>query len=96
MLHHQPQILSPLPEMNSQSSDPSSLRARKMSAGGNRSWSEEEVRIAISTILRPLTALEGDLLASDPYAKDAIQAHCCTPQEDRACLPPALPSALAR
>lgn len=45
MLHHQPQILSPLPEMNSQSPDSSSLRARKMSAGGNRSWSEEEVRI---------------------------------------------------
>lgn len=44
MLHHQPQILSPLPEMHSRESpDPSSLRARKMSAGGNRSWSEEEV-----------------------------------------------------
>lgn len=46
MLHHQPQILSPLPEMHSRESpDPSSLRARKISAGGNRSWSEEEVRL---------------------------------------------------
>ena len=42
MLHHQPQILSPLVEMDTHSSS-SSLRARKMSAGGNRSWSEEEV-----------------------------------------------------
>ncbi|KAF1968055.1 hypothetical protein BU23DRAFT_572731 [Bimuria novae-zelandiae CBS 107.79] len=44
MLHHQPQILSPLAEMDSHSSS-SSLRARKLSAGGNRSWSEEETRM---------------------------------------------------
>jgi hypothetical protein len=45
MLHHQPQILSPLNEMDSHSSSMSNLRARKMSSGGNRSWSEEEVRM---------------------------------------------------
>ncbi|KAF2748311.1 hypothetical protein M011DRAFT_493701 [Sporormia fimetaria CBS 119925] len=45
MLQHQPQILSPLPEMNTSASDASSLRARKMNAGGNRSWSEEETRM---------------------------------------------------
>lgn len=44
MLHHQPQILSPLPEMGSQNPNASGLRARKMSVAGNRSWSEEEVR----------------------------------------------------
>ncbi len=44
MLHHQPQILSPLAEAGSHSTHTSSLRARKMSVGGNRSWSEEEVR----------------------------------------------------
>lgn len=47
MLHHQPQILSPLPEMGSQSPNGSALRARKMSAAGNRSWSEEEVKLVL-------------------------------------------------
>ncbi|KAI4704445.1 hypothetical protein J4E81_001511 [Alternaria sp. BMP 2799] len=54
MLHHQPQILSPLPEMNSQSPDPSSLRARKMSAGGNRSWSEEEENYLLQTRMQKM------------------------------------------
>lgn len=54
MLHHQPQILSPLPEMNSQSADPSSLRARKMSAGGNRSWSEEEETYLLQTRMQKM------------------------------------------
>ncbi|KAF1916568.1 hypothetical protein BDU57DRAFT_236861 [Ampelomyces quisqualis] len=54
MLHHQPQILSPLPEMNSQSSDPSSLRARKLSAGGNRSWSEEEESYLLQTRMQKM------------------------------------------
>lgn len=53
MLHHQPQILSPLPEMNSQSQD-SSLRARKMSAGGNRSWSEEEETYLLQTRMQKM------------------------------------------
>jgi hypothetical protein len=55
MLHHQPQILSPLPEMNSQSStDPSGVRARKMSAGGNRSWSEEEENYLLQTRMQKM------------------------------------------
>ncbi|EOA86719.1 hypothetical protein ACJQWK_08892 [Exserohilum turcicum] len=55
MLHHQPQILSPLPEMNSQSpSDASNLRARKMSAGGNRSWSEEEENYLLQTRMQKM------------------------------------------
>ncbi|KAF2278940.1 uncharacterized protein EI97DRAFT_223751 [Westerdykella ornata] len=53
MLHHQPQVLSPLPEMNSQSSD-ASLRARKMSAGGNRSWSEEEENYLLQTRMQKM------------------------------------------
>lgn len=52
MLHHQPQILSPLPEMNS--SDPSGVRARKMSAGGNRSWSEEEENYLLQTRMQKM------------------------------------------
>ncbi|KAF1837117.1 hypothetical protein BDW02DRAFT_181074 [Decorospora gaudefroyi] len=54
MLHHQPQILSPLPEIKSQSPDPSSLRARKMSAGGNRSWSEEEESYLLQTRMQKM------------------------------------------
>ncbi|KAL1798255.1 hypothetical protein ACET3X_002292 [Alternaria dauci] len=54
MMHHQPQILSPLPEMNSQSPDPSSLRARKMSAGGNRSWSEDEETYLLQTRMQKM------------------------------------------
>ncbi|KAF2852452.1 hypothetical protein T440DRAFT_28507 [Plenodomus tracheiphilus IPT5] len=54
MMHHQPQILSPLPEMNSQPTDPSSLRARKMSAGGNRSWSEEEETYLLQTRMQKM------------------------------------------
>ncbi|EMD95541.1 hypothetical protein COCC4DRAFT_156026 [Bipolaris maydis ATCC 48331] len=55
MLHHQPQILSPLPEMNSQSpTDSSNLRARKMSAGGNRSWSEEEENYLLQTRMQKM------------------------------------------
>ncbi|KAH6862629.1 hypothetical protein AA0119_g10020 [Alternaria tenuissima] len=54
MMHHQPQILSPLPEMNSQSPDSSSLRARKMSAGGNRSWSEEEETYLLQTRMQKM------------------------------------------
>ncbi|KAJ4985602.1 hypothetical protein SVAN01_08877 [Stagonosporopsis vannaccii] len=54
MLHHQPQILSPLPEMASQSSDGSSLRARKMSAAGNRSWSEEEENYLLQTRMQKM------------------------------------------
>lgn len=54
MLHHQPQILSPLAEMDTHSSS-SSIRVRKMSAGGNRSWSEEEVRVSDSDALHLLT-----------------------------------------
>jgi hypothetical protein len=49
MLHHQPQILSPLVESHAQSASSSSLRARKMSAGGNRSWSEEEEHYLLQT-----------------------------------------------
>ncbi|KAI8932287.1 hypothetical protein NX059_010483 [Plenodomus lindquistii] len=54
MMHHQPQILSPLPEMNSQSADQSSLRARKMSAGGNRSWSDEEETYLLQTRMQKM------------------------------------------
>ncbi|KAF1943826.1 hypothetical protein EJ02DRAFT_399893 [Clathrospora elynae] len=54
MLHHQPQILSPLPEMNSQSPDPSNPRTRKMSAGGNRSWSEEEETYLLQTRMQKM------------------------------------------
>jgi hypothetical protein len=84
MLHHQPQILSPLPEMNSQSPTDSGLRARKMSAGGNRSWSEEEVWfLSMFTNLTPFSNISpGKLPPPDPHAKDALQAYCCTPQED--------------
>jgi hypothetical protein len=96
MLHHQPQILSPLPEMNSQSPDPSALRARKMSAGGNRSWSEEEVGATVQFVVAQTNTFAGELPPSDPYAEDALQAYCSAPQEDGACLPPALSSALAR
>ncbi|KAF2186481.1 hypothetical protein K469DRAFT_686883 [Zopfia rhizophila CBS 207.26] len=52
MLHHQPQILSPLNEMDSHSS--SSLRARKMSTGGNRSWSEEEENYLLQTRMQKM------------------------------------------
>jgi hypothetical protein len=54
MLHHQPQILSPLPEMNNQSSEAPSLRARKMSAAGNRSWSEEEENYLLQTRMQKM------------------------------------------
>ncbi|KAF2469035.1 uncharacterized protein BDR25DRAFT_264186 [Lindgomyces ingoldianus] len=54
MLHHQPQILSPLNEMDSQSTSSSSLRARKMSAGGNRSWSEEEENYLLQTRMQKM------------------------------------------
>ncbi|CAA9961154.1 hypothetical protein CFE70_004528 [Pyrenophora teres f. teres 0-1] len=55
MLHHQPQVLSPLHEMNSQSpSDTSNLRSRKMSAGGNRSWSEEEETYLLQTRMQKM------------------------------------------
>ncbi|KAF2002163.1 hypothetical protein P154DRAFT_544718 [Amniculicola lignicola CBS 123094] len=54
MLHHQPQILSPLAEMGSESSNSSSLRARKMSAGGNRSWSEEEENYLLQTRMQKM------------------------------------------
>ncbi|KAF2010528.1 hypothetical protein BU24DRAFT_356749 [Aaosphaeria arxii CBS 175.79] len=53
MLHHQPQILSPLNEMDSQSNS-SSLRARKMSSGGNRSWSEEEENYLLQTRMQKM------------------------------------------
>ncbi|KAJ4299580.1 hypothetical protein N0V90_004826 [Kalmusia sp. IMI 367209] len=53
MLHHQPQILSPLAEMDSHSPS-SSLRARKMSAGGNRSWSEEEENYLLQTRMQKM------------------------------------------
>ncbi|KAL5116324.1 hypothetical protein ACEQ8H_005782 [Pleosporales sp. CAS-2024a] len=54
MLHHQPQILSPLPEMNTQSPDHANLRARKMSAAGNRSWSEEEENYLLQTRMQKM------------------------------------------
>lgn len=54
MMHHQPQILSPLVEMDSQSTNASSLRARKMSAGGNRSWSEEEENYLLQTRMQKM------------------------------------------
>lgn len=54
MLHHQPQILSPLPEMGSQSPNASGLRARKMSAAGNRSWSEEEENYLLQTRMQKM------------------------------------------
>lgn len=55
MLHHQPQVLSPLAEMDSQSPNTSSLRARKMSsAGGNRSWSEEEENYLLQTRMQKM------------------------------------------
>ncbi|KAF2265537.1 hypothetical protein CC78DRAFT_186704 [Lojkania enalia] len=54
MLHHQPQILSPLAEMDPQSTNASSLRARKMSAGGNRSWSEEEENYLLQTRMQKM------------------------------------------
>jgi hypothetical protein len=53
-----------------------------MSAGGNRSWSEEEVRLTISVKSAIANIVSGELSSSDPHAEDAIQAHCCTPQED--------------
>ncbi|KAF2439852.1 hypothetical protein P171DRAFT_113664 [Karstenula rhodostoma CBS 690.94] len=53
MLHHQPQILSPLAEMDTHTSS-SSLRARKMSAGGNRSWSEEEENYLLQTRMQKM------------------------------------------
>ncbi|KAF2875882.1 hypothetical protein BDV95DRAFT_603282 [Massariosphaeria phaeospora] len=54
MLHHQPQILSPLVEMDSQAPNASSLRARKMSVGGNRSWSEEEENYLLQTRMQKM------------------------------------------
>lgn len=54
MLHHQPQILSPLAEVDSHSSSVSSLRARKMSSGGNRSWSEEEENYLLQTRMQKM------------------------------------------
>ncbi|KAF9690676.1 hypothetical protein EKO04_011513 [Ascochyta lentis] len=54
MLHHQPQILSPLPEMGAQTSNTSGLRARKMSAAGNRSWSEEEENYLLQTRMQKM------------------------------------------
>ncbi|KAF1955129.1 hypothetical protein CC80DRAFT_113053 [Byssothecium circinans] len=55
MLHHQPQILSPLAEMGSHSPTSSSLRARKMSSsGGNRSWSEEEENYLLQTRMQKM------------------------------------------
>ncbi|CAI6334721.1 unnamed protein product [Periconia digitata] len=55
MLPHQPQILSPLAEMDTHSSSTSSLRARKMStSGGNRSWSEEEENYLLQTRMQKM------------------------------------------
>ncbi|KAF2644424.1 hypothetical protein P280DRAFT_171215 [Massarina eburnea CBS 473.64] len=55
MLHHQPQILSPLAEMDPHASSTSGLRARKMSsAGGNRSWSEEEENYLLQTRMQKM------------------------------------------
>ncbi|KAF2708067.1 hypothetical protein K504DRAFT_456125 [Pleomassaria siparia CBS 279.74] len=50
MLHHQPQILSPLVESHAQAATQSIRNNnRKMSAGGNRSWSEEEEHYLLQT-----------------------------------------------
>jgi hypothetical protein len=38
----------------------------------------------------------GDLPLADPHAEDALQAHCRPPQENRACLPPALSPVVPR
>ncbi|KAF2124358.1 hypothetical protein P153DRAFT_302087 [Dothidotthia symphoricarpi CBS 119687] len=54
MLHHQPQVLSPLVETHSQSPNATSVRPRKMSAAGNRSWSEEEETYLLQTRLQKM------------------------------------------
>jgi hypothetical protein len=66
-----------------------------MSAGGNRSWSEEEVGATVQFLVAQTNTFPGELPPSDPHAEDALQAYRCTPQEDRACLPPTLSPALA-
>lgn len=43
-----------------------------------------------------LTGRSGKLPAPDAHAKDAIQAHCCSPQENRVGLPVALSPAFSR
>ncbi|KAF2205499.1 hypothetical protein GQ43DRAFT_362202 [Delitschia confertaspora ATCC 74209] len=52
MLQHNPHVLSPLSEMETHSS--SNLRARKMSTGGNRSWSEEEENYLLQTRMQKM------------------------------------------
>ena len=71
MLHHTPQVLSPLSEMDPHNS--SNLRARKMSTGGNRSWSEEEVWFFSLEFHAHFTDIViGELSPPNPHAEDAL------------------------
>lgn len=48
-----------------------------------------------TTLLECLPVV-GSISLANPNAKDALQAHCCTPEQDGAGLPPTLPPALTR